>query len=148
MVICHLVMKRGPYSGRQLQYKEARRLRSEGLGYRMIARAIEVPWRTIAHWVDDIPVDPKEAQRLYQEERTRNATGKIALRNRLINERGNQCEDCYLCVWQELPIALELHRVDADAGYKESNVRLLCPNCHALTDNWRGRGIKKKNIHI
>jgi 5-methylcytosine-specific restriction endonuclease McrA len=28
------------------------------------------------------------------------------------------------------------------------NIRLLCPNCHAQTDNYSGRGIKRKGEPI
>lgn len=39
------------------------------------------------------------------------------------------------------PIALELHHVN---GIKDDlrieNLQILCPNCHAFTDNYRGKG--------
>ena len=42
------------------------------------------------------------------------------------------------------PIALELHHVN---GVKDDlrieNLQILCPNCHAFTDNYRGRNIGK-----
>lgn len=41
------------------------------------------------------------------------------------------------------PIALELHHVN---GIKDDlrieNLQILCPNCHAFTDNYRGKNIK------
>ena len=30
----------------------------------------------------------------------------------------------------------------------EENLQLLCPNCHALTDNYRGKNINKQHIPI
>lgn len=40
------------------------------------------------------------------------------------------------------PIALELHHVN---GVKDDlrieNLQILCPNCHAFTDNYRGKNI-------
>lgn len=44
-------------------------------------------------------------------------------------------------------VPLEIDHVDGDASNNlESNIRLLCPNCHALTSNFknlnRGRGRK------
>lgn len=40
------------------------------------------------------------------------------------------------------PIALELHHVN---GIKDDlrieNLQILCPNCHAFTDNYRGKNI-------
>lgn len=52
------------------------------------------------------------------------------------------CECCGLKLWQNKNIPLELHHVN---GIKDDNrienLQLLCPNCHALTDNYRGKNI-------
>ena len=59
----------------------------------------------------------------------------------LIYERTNTCEECGLSEWQDQPIPLELHHRDGNrANNKLNNLVLLCPNCHALTPNYRGRG--------
>lgn len=58
----------------------------------------------------------------------------------LMGERGRRCEKCKLSEWQSNPIPLELHHKDGDRTYNdETNLELLCPNCHALTPTWRGR---------
>ena len=45
--------------------------------------------------------------------------------------------------WQGGQIALEIDHIDGDNTNNElSNLRYLCPNCHALTDTYRGRNIK------
>lgn len=53
-----------------------------------------------------------------------------------------QCECCGLTEWQGYPIALELHHIN---GIKDDlrieNLQILCPNCHAMTDNYRGKNI-------
>ena len=55
-----------------------------------------------------------------------------------------QCECCGLTEWQGQPIALELHHIDGDRHHNElSNYQLLCPNCHALTDTYRGKNSRK-----
>ena len=59
--------------------------------------------------------------------------------------RGYKCENCGLSEWMGEKIALEVHHKDGDSLNNElSNLQLLCPNCHSLTNNWRGRGIGKK----
>lgn len=56
--------------------------------------------------------------------------------------RGHRCERCQLEQWLNNPIPLEVHHKDGDKLNNElDNLELLCPNCHALTDNWRGRNI-------
>lgn len=42
--------------------------------------------------------------------------------------------------WQNGIIALEIDHIDGDNSNNElSNLRYLCPNCHALTETYRGR---------
>lgn len=42
--------------------------------------------------------------------------------------------------WQNGTIALEIHHEDGDNNNNEiNNLCYLCPNCHALTDNYRGK---------
>ena len=64
------------------------------------------------------------------------------LRNRLLSERMKQplCEQCGNSEWLGHPIPLELHHKDGDASNNTmANIQLLCPNCHALTVNYRGK---------
>ncbi|MBI4261327.1 MAG: HNH endonuclease [Actinobacteria bacterium] len=66
------------------------------------------------------------------------------LRKRLIAEglKEPRCEMCRRERWNGKPIPLELDHV---SGRREDNrienLRLLCPNCHAQTDTYRGRNI-------
>jgi len=67
------------------------------------------------------------------------------LRRRLLAEGRKQraCERCRLSEWLGVPIPLELHHVDGNRTNNAlSNLALLCPNCHALTDNYRGKNKK------
>ena len=59
--------------------------------------------------------------------------------------RGHNCERCKLAEWQGVIIPLEVHHKDGDHLNNElENLELLCPNCHALTENWRGKNVSKK----
>ena len=58
----------------------------------------------------------------------------------LIKERGHKCECCERTEWLGAVIPLEVHHKDGNRGdNNKENLELLCPNCHATTDNWRGR---------
>jgi hypothetical protein len=64
----------------------------------------------------------------------------VKLRQRLIKEgiKNHVCEICKLTEWLGNPIKLELHHIDGDnTNNKIENLQLLCPNCHANTDNFR-----------
>lgn len=67
------------------------------------------------------------------------------LRKRLLKEgiKEHKCECCNNTEWMDKPISLELHHIN---GIKDDlrieNLQILCPNCHAFTDNYRGKNIK------
>lgn len=64
------------------------------------------------------------------------------LKKRLLSEgyKEKKCECCGLTEWQGKEIPLELHHINGDnTDNRIENLEILCPNCHALTDNYRGR---------
>ena len=73
------------------------------------------------------------------------------MRNHLVHLRGHQCETCGNTEWQGKLIPLEVHHIDGDRlNNVLENLQLLCPNCHAQTENYRNRNIstekEKRNI--
>lgn len=69
------------------------------------------------------------------------------LKNRLLNDKvfAYKCYNCKQTKWLNKPIPLELHHKDGNnLNNNLSNLTLLCPNCHALTDNYRSKN-KTKN---
>ena len=69
------------------------------------------------------------------------------IKRALINKRGHKCECCGLTTWQNQEIPLEIHHINGDNKDNDvDNLLLLCPNCHALTDFYRGKNIGHKQI--
>ena len=68
------------------------------------------------------------------------------VRKKLLQEgyKDYQCERCGLSEWLGQPIPLELHHIDGNKNNNTlENFQLLCPNCHAFTDSYRGKNITK-----
>ena len=68
------------------------------------------------------------------------------LKNRLLKEEvfKHVCSNCKLSKWLDQPIPLELDHVNGDnKDNRLINLRLLCPNCHALTPTYRSKNRSK-----
>jgi hypothetical protein len=68
------------------------------------------------------------------------------LRRRLIEEglKEHRCEACLGTTWRDHPTPLELDHVNGDRfDNRLANLRLLCPNCHALTPTYRGKNMRR-----
>lgn len=67
-------------------------------------------------------------------------------RKRVLHEQQGKCNCCGLSEWRGIPISLE---VDHKDGFRTNNARenleALCPNCHSITDTWRGRNKPANN---
>lgn len=71
------------------------------------------------------------------------------LKERLFKEGFKEecCERCRNTEWQGEPISLELHHINGDSDDSHLiNLQILCPNCHALTPNYRGRRLKRPSV--
>lgn len=71
------------------------------------------------------------------------------LRKRLISENilEEKCSSCGLTTWLSGKIPLELDHINGNnSDHVLSNLRLLCPNCHALTDNYRGKNTRINKV--
>ncbi len=68
---------------------------------------------------------------------------KGTLRNYVIKIRGHKCEQCGNTHWQGHLIPVDIHHID---GNKKNNIltnlKLLCKNCHGLTENYVKKNTK------
>jgi 5-methylcytosine-specific restriction endonuclease McrA len=129
-------------------------LRVAGSNYATLKRLIRDWSLDVSHWTgqghrkgSSIPVvPPRPLEAVLRRDCIVNSN---ALRRRLIREGllKPECCGCGLKQWLGRPIPLELDHRDGDRNNQElENLRLLCPNCHALTPNYRGRNRRGRRM--
>lgn len=100
-------------------------------------------------WVGTRDYQPTERQPI-EEILVENSTyGTHNLRIRLLKEGIFLpiCSSCTSEEWMGVPIPLELDHINGvRTDHRIHNLRLLCPNCHALTPTWRGRNRKSSVV--
>jgi 5-methylcytosine-specific restriction endonuclease McrA len=59
---------------------------------------------------------------------------------KILLEQKPECWDCGTKEWRGKMLSLEVDHIDGNAGnHIPSNVRLLCPNCHSITPNYKAK---------
>lgn len=69
-----------------------------------------------------------------------------ALKKRLIEAglKAAKCEECGLEFWRGHPTPLELDHLNGKRDDNRlANLRIVCPNCHALTSTYRGKNKRR-----
>lgn len=60
--------------------------------------------------------------------------------------RGRKCEKCGRTEWEGQEIPLCVHHIDGNhINNRIENLQVLCPNCHAQTDNYCGKNKRKRS---
>ena len=122
-------------------------LTPSGGNYRIIHNAIDRFSIDISHftgqgWNTNLKFKPFEAKPIEEILVANSSYQSFKLKRRLLNEglKEYKCEQCRLSEWQHAPIPLELHHINGNnRDNRLSNLLLLCPNCHALTESYRGK---------
>lgn len=74
-------------------------------------------------------------------------TSMAIIKNKLINQYNwkYECSSCKLSEWMGQKIPIEIDHINGNhSDNRFENLRFLCPNCHALTDTYKGKNIKNK----
>ena len=101
---------------------------------------IDISHFTLQGWNKGKKIGPKRLINDYLSNKV--AIQSWKLKNRLLKEKilNHQCNNCKKTTWLNNPIPIELHHKDGDHSNNNlNNLELLCPNCHALTDNYRAK---------
>ena len=121
---------------------------SQGGNYKILYKRIEANGIDISHFTGQAHNKGKTYTKTNTEEYLSNAVeiSSFRLKKRLLKEGilERKCSCCGLTEWLGKPIPIELDHINGDnANNSLTNLRLLCPNCHALTDTYRGKNQKR-----
>jgi Zn finger protein HypA/HybF involved in hydrogenase expression len=78
-------------------------------------------------------------------------TSKVILRRYLMVKYDFKCQKCGWGIPNPVSgtVCLDMHHIDGDADNNVlSNVELLCPNCHSLTDTYKNVDNNRKSTRI
>ena len=122
-------------------------LKPVGGNYRIIHHAIEAYKLDTSHftgqgWNVGMKFRPKVVTDIKDILVKDSSYQSYKLKKRLLLEglKERRCECSGLTEWQGLSIPLELHHINGDnRDHRMENLQMLCPNCHALTETYRGR---------
>jgi len=91
-------------------------------------------------WNKGKKVGPKRPVEEYLSNQRPIQSHKLKLRLLAEGLKQHKCECCGITEWNGQPTPIELDHIDGNR-YNNTieNLRILCPNCHAQTDTYRGK---------
>ena len=127
-----------------------------GGNYRIVHNAIEKYSLDISHftgqgWNTGLKFKPFKEKPIDEILVSDSSYQSFKLKRRLLSGglKLHICEQCGLTEWQGSPIPLELHHINGNnRDNRIENLLLLCPNCHALTECYRGKNkVSREGVH-
>lgn len=121
-------------------------IRPNGGNYNTIHNVINKYNIDISHftgqgWNTGLKFKPKKSIPINEILKENSFYQSYKLKQRLFKEglKEMKCECCNLTEWMGKPIALELHHINGiNTDNRLENLIILCPNCHAQTEHYRG----------
>lgn len=97
-------------------------------------------------WSKGKTLGPKRPIEYYLTENSHHQSFRLKGRLIAAGLKQHKCECCGITEWMGQPTPIELDHINGiHTDNRLENLRLLCPNCHAQTDTYRGKNKKTQN---
>lgn len=131
-------------------------LSGEGAGYKPFMRLVKLLQLDTSHWTGQAYLkgkrhaytSPKKLEEILKENTHYQSykLGKRLVREGLV---AKLCSNCGIIEWQGQELSLHLDHINGDnEDNRLENLRLLCPNCHSLTNTYCGKNKKLNRIKL
>lgn len=117
-----------------------------GEGITTLCRDLNISWGAVrcarkSGRLKDVRRKPIPISELFATKRIISST---YLKRRMVSSKclENKCKECGVLEWRGHDLSLQLDHIDGNRRNNEqSNLRLLCPNCHSITATFAGRNL-------
>jgi len=68
-----------------------------------------------------------------------------AMRNFLVRQRGDKCENCGITEWNNQKLSFHVDHINGDrTDNRNENLKILCPNCHSQTETYASKNVSEE----
>jgi len=71
-------------------------------------------------------------------------TWRYSMRNYIIRERGEKCEECGITDWNGKSLSFHIDHINGNrTDNRKENLKIMCPNCHSQTETFGTKNVSE-----
>ncbi len=95
-------------------------------------------WKNVDYSFNSKPDKIGKIKDTWKSKRNFDTAHISSIKKWLKEEKNNTCEECGISEWNGKLLTMEVDHIDGNTKNNNlDNLKVLCPNCHSQTPNWR-----------